>query len=256
MGTTACSASTRRGTTPHELSVYKSAHYSALPAAIQGTASNEDLLERFPRGGLLLLGDIHDDRELHVIQAQILQKLIHHRKEIVLHVEFLGLEDAEALDLFLSGQIDLEELRLRVQERWPGSWMEFQGFDWRFYRRLLQTAREHAIDVRPLEQIPRLELRLRDQGMATEITEAMQDRPEALHIVLVGHTHLLGAGHLASFLGHQQKIILLPRGSSSLTNRLGVFASNHSAAWHAPYLVLDEELWLLNPLPLRPLGLD
>ncbi len=252
----ACSTSGKRGTTPEELQAYKSQHYEALPREIRGTATDEELWRRLSKGSLLLIGDIHDDRALHVLHAQVLKQLILRFKRIILHVEFLGQEDEDVLQEFLAGEIDLDEMRQIVQERWPGSWMEFQGFDAGFYRNLLSSARDHGVEVQALEPIPRLALQNRDRAMARRISTALEQSPEALHIVIIGHTHLLGTGHLLALLAPDKVLVLLPRGGEFLTHRLGAFASTHSAAWHAPYLVLDDDLWLLNPLPLRSLSKD
>jgi len=238
------------------LETYKSHHYAALPKTIQGVATNEDMLQRLSKGGLLLLGDIHDDKSLHLLHAQVIQQLIHSKQKLYLHLEFIGTEDEPGVASYLSGAMDLDELRLQIQERWAGSWMEFQGFDSVFYRRVLMTAKDREIQVRALEPIPRLDLEKRDRFMAQGITKALADYPDHLHIVIIGHTHLLGDGHLISLLNGVDRLAILPRGGRTLTHRLGAFASLHSAAWHAPYLVLDEELWLLNPLPLRSFGAD
>ena len=238
------------------METYKSQHYAAVPSAIQGVATNQDMLQRLGAGSLLLLGDIHDDKALHTLQAQVLQHWIQSKQKLCLHLEFIGKEDERTLESYLAGRITLDELRLAIQERWPGSWMEFQGFDADYYRRLLVTAKSEGIRVRALEPIPRLALEDRDRHMADGIDEALEAYPDHLHIVLIGHTHLLGQGHLISLLDSDERLVILPRGRLSLTHRLGAFASQHSAAWHAPYLVLDDELWLLNPLPLRSFGED
>jgi hypothetical protein len=53
-----------------------------------------------------------------------------------------------------------------------------------------------------MEPIPRLPLWKRDRRMAKSLVEFRKAHPLSIIGVLVGHTHLLGKGHLADLLGN------------------------------------------------------
>ena|GEM_PF-4478443 len=189
---------------------YKAVHYAAIPRGAR-PSTWKALQRSVLASGLLLAGDIHDDRALHEGLLDLCDRLAGLLRPLVLHVEFLGVEDEAACRSFLEGRRTLSELRSLIEARWPGSWLEGRGFDGSFYLDLMRFARERGIPVRALEPIPRLPLHLRDEGMARRLRRARQEFPGSLHIAIVGHSHLLGAGHLARRLEDLAPSILLPR---------------------------------------------
>lgn len=113
-------------------------------------------------------------------------------------------------------------LRRRLKARWPGSWLETGPFDASFYRRLLAYCRHAKIPVYALERTPRPPLARRDRRIAARIAELVRQRRDALLVVLVGHGHLLGRGHLSDRLqglGFRPPLALLPRCRPGTTSR-------------------------------------
>ena len=70
-----------------------------------------------------------------------------------------------------------------------------------FFQSLLSYAKEHELDAFPLEPAPRLALEHRDTVIANNIHRALRLYPDRLIIVVVGHAHLLGEGHLIGKVG-------------------------------------------------------
>ncbi|MCB9891318.1 MAG: ChaN family lipoprotein [Planctomycetes bacterium] len=221
---TACTARPSQSVTPaRELERYKAEHYAAVPTIPRKLVSLESLEDDLGAGGLLLIGDVHDDARLHARVAKLLERLStfarRTNREFRLFVEFVGTEDEELLEGWLAGRTEFQSLRAALRDRWHESWLEDgTRIDATFYRGLLRFAREHAMSVRPLEPIPRLPLELRDLAMATTILAARNEGGRNLDVVLVGHAHLLGDGHLIDALGvtGDSASVILPDFDASL----------------------------------------
>lgn len=211
-----CTAKTDKTSRPQrsELRAYKRAHYAAVPQE-RGQARDWAYVEaRAARQGLVLVGDLHDDAELHGRILELVERCQRAAtlagKEMRLWVEFLGKEDEGLAREYVAGRSSLSELRARLRDRMQPSWLEARELDARFYRRLLERARALSIDVRALEAIPRPPLAWRDAAMAARL-DAARER-SSFDFVLVGHAHLLGRGHLADALTArgQSAMIVLP----------------------------------------------
>ncbi|MCA8970242.1 MAG: ChaN family lipoprotein [Planctomycetes bacterium] len=204
---TACTTRpSQTGTPARDLERYKAEHYAAVPTIPRKLVSLESLEADLGAGGLLLIGDVHDDAGLHARVTTLLERLTifarRTNRACRLFVEFVGTEDEQLLEDWLAGRTELQSLRASLRDRWSESWLEGgTRIDAAFYRGLLRFARDHALAVRPLEPIPRLPLELRDLAMATTILAARNEGVRTLDIVLVGHAHLLGDGHLVDALG-------------------------------------------------------
>lgn len=209
-----------RGTqsaTRRQLESYKAEHYAAVPQRAGAPWSWADFETEATRRGFVLVGDVHDDARLH---ARVLQLVYRCRRVAAragvamrLFVEFVGVRDRETLERFLDGGLALTQLAAGIRDRWPSSWLDSRDLDRYFYRSLLETCRELDIRVEPLESIPRLPLERRDAAMARRIREVRDTDPSAsLDVVLVGHAHLLGEGHLVDRLGEDARrgLLVLP----------------------------------------------
>lgn len=194
-----------------ELARYKAEHYAAVPQREGETRSWYEFEDELLSRRVVLVGDVHDDASLH---ARILELLDRARRVASraglrprLFVEFIGTEDETQLADFLAGKLSLEEFRRAVERRWPNSWLGDRSLDDDFYRRALIWARTASAEVVPLEAIPRLPLEYRDAAIARRL---MSRRDEGcLDIVLIGHAHLLGEGHLVDALGPAGERFLL-----------------------------------------------
>ncbi len=196
-----------------DLTRYKQQHYAAIPRSLAGTADWQDFRRRIARLRLLALGDVHSDRRLHRRLLRILRAALRARPRAVLLVEFLGWQDQPGVDAFLHHRRHLADLRRSIQSRWPESWLEQHRFDGRFYRDVLETARGSGATVHGIEPIPRRPLIERDALIAQTVADAISDNPGSLVVLLVGHTHLLGNGHVLARLPRHsiRTLLVLPR---------------------------------------------
>ncbi len=230
---------------------YKAEHYEAIPQQPSGVAGAAELSRRLGSTRVLVFGDEHTDRRLHRRLHNWLQRLAHGNAHVTLLAEFLGSDDRPTISDYMEGRIDLVELRRRVRARWPASWMELQHFDGGFYRGLLALARTSRCAVVPLEPVPRLSLKARDAAMAHSIQQAAERRPSSLVIVVVGHAHLLGQGHLLDRLQQRgiDALAVLPRAPEAMRG----LATLDPAA---PFLVLGPRLWAFRPNDVAAAGSD
>jgi hypothetical protein len=181
---------------PGTLQNYKEEHYRALGKTFSGTMDWQGLLEDVKSSRVLYLGDHHRNRELHASYMELLRGLLDAGIRPILGVEAIATQDDQILQDYLDGRIDMDTLRRRIRRRWSGSWLDDRSLDTDFFRGLLVLAREEKLPVFPIEPAPRGTLAARDVIIAESILAASEANPESLIVVVVGHVHLLGPGHL------------------------------------------------------------
>ncbi len=179
-----------------KLQDYKEEHYLSLGKTITGTVDWSGFLEEARSSRVLYLGDHHRNRELHAAYMDLLRGLLEAGIKPVLGLEAIATQDNELLQDYLSGAIDMRRLRQGIRRRWPGSWLDNKSLDTEFFQGLLLLAKEEELPVFPIEPAPRGELDARDVIIAENILRANEAYPESLIVVVVGHVHLLGPGHL------------------------------------------------------------
>jgi hypothetical protein len=184
---------------PAELRAYKEAHYRALGTRLEPAGPRAALLDAIAGADLLYLGDQHLDPALHVEQRLILAGLEGQGRRLRLGLEAIGIEDETLVHSYLRGDFGLEELCARIRRRWPESWLDSAEVDAAHYRALLEFARRTGTEVFALEPAPRLPLAERDASIADRIRAGLA--ADRLTVVVVGHTHLLGGGHLVERVG-------------------------------------------------------
>lgn len=161
----------------------------------------EELRRRILAAGVLWLGDHHRHSRLHALQLGILAELVRDGAELALGLEAVGLQDQDAVREYLAGRLDMRALRATLRRRWPGSWLDDPDLDPWFFRSLLSFAREHRCPVFALEPTPRLTLPRRDLIMARAVADARRKHPDRVVVVVVGQTHLCGAGEVVARSG-------------------------------------------------------
>ncbi len=236
---------------PPVLRAYKESFYRALGYRWVDHADRDTLLAHAMAARVLFIGDQHDDPAWHAEIEQMLDGLHRRGVRVVLGLEAIGSQDNRHVRGFAAGKFDLGELRMRMRQRWPESWLDNPEVDTGFFRRLLTTARERGQPLFPLEPTPRLPLEQRDAVIAASIRRAAARWPDALIVVVVGQAHLLGDGGLLQRTGLPAELVV---GRMSTTLRR---ALQHYAAPRGPaFLRTDTGAWVrwrpLNGVIPRP----
>ena len=181
---------------PVDLRAYHDGFYAELGTRFVQTAPPDVLTRKLAMGAALFLGDYHTDRALHHSHLELLRSLATSGVRGVLLIEAIGSQDQEHVDGFLSGTIQIEDLRARIKDRWEDSWLDNEEVDFDYFRALLILAREVRWPILALEETPRRPLPDRDEQMARSLAEAAATHPDLTPIVIVGQSHLLGSGRL------------------------------------------------------------
>ena len=186
---------------PKYLAAYIDAHYQDLGQQFVTPMTRTQFRERLRETRVLFLGDHHRDPGLHARILTLIEWLSQQGLRPMLGIEAVGIQDNTVLQEYLTGDLDLRQLRHRIKARWQDSWLDNPDVDQGFYRDLLRTARAHKTPVFTLEPTPRHQLATRDTMIASNIRRALQLHPDNLIVVIVGHAHLLGQGHLVGRVG-------------------------------------------------------
>ncbi len=99
------------------------------------TISYPELVKRLSSSDIVFLGEIHDNPDHHLIQIQILQSLSEKWGKLTLAVEFLPSTKQLCLNRYMKGTTSEEQFLKEVN--WARTW----GFDYHFYRPLLDYQR-------------------------------------------------------------------------------------------------------------------
>ena len=162
--------------------------FRSYKAAVSLAAIEEASL----RADVVFVGDYHALPSCQVFAADLLRRLARDPRPVVLFLEMVFARHQKALDEFLAGRMDEEELRRRIH--YDRDW----GYPWEGYGRLLSAARECGVAVVAADAPPRSGLRLirrRDRHAARKIREKMVGDPRPRALVLFGESHM-AAHHL------------------------------------------------------------
>ncbi|MCF8106008.1 MAG: ChaN family lipoprotein [Desulfohalobiaceae bacterium] len=97
-----------------------------------------DLINRLQAKDLVFIGEVHDHAEHHLIQVQILQRLLNDRPRSAVGIEFLPHTAQPAVDRYLDREIT--ESAFLEQAGWKDNW----GFPFHLYRPIFHLIREQG----------------------------------------------------------------------------------------------------------------
>jgi uncharacterized iron-regulated protein len=103
--------------------------------------SFEELIEQISSKDLIFVGEAHDNPDHHLIQVQILQAVAARSPSLTMAVESFQKHQQPKVDRYLQGESTEKEFLEAVD--WKKTW----GYDYRFYRPLMQLARERKYRV-------------------------------------------------------------------------------------------------------------
>ncbi|MFP4658376.1 MAG: ChaN family lipoprotein, partial [Desulfonatronovibrionaceae bacterium] len=101
--------------------------------------------EKLPRklkgSGYILFGEGHTNKCDHQVQAKLVRIMAESGKRFCIGLEMVTANMQPVLDRFNSGDLDLADLQGRLD--WANNW----GYDYGFYSRIFELAREHDLPV-------------------------------------------------------------------------------------------------------------
>lgn len=165
--------------------------------AFRARISSEGLIEACARADVVFVGDYHALPSCQTFAAELVESLAGQERPLVLFLEMIFARHQRALDQFLAGRVDEEELRRSIH--YDRDW----GYPWAGYGRLLRAARDRGVAVVAADAPPRSGLRMirrRDRHAAAKIRERLVSQPEARAMVLFGESHM-ARGHLPREVG-------------------------------------------------------
>jgi uncharacterized iron-regulated protein len=101
----------------------------------------EDLIAHISSKDLIFVGEAHDNPDHHLIQIQILQAVASRSASLTIGMEFFQKPQQPIVDRYVQGESTEKEFLEAVE--WKKNW----GFDYHFYRPLMQFARERKYRV-------------------------------------------------------------------------------------------------------------
>ncbi len=124
-------------------------------------ADAETLVSELARADVIYLGEIHDDREAHNAQLDIIQLLFQQDLDLAIGMEMFQRPFQSVLDDYIAGDLSDEALRRDTEydERW--------GFEWEFYTPILRFAQQHQLPVIALNTPQEVTQTVAAEGLAT-----------------------------------------------------------------------------------------
>ncbi len=96
----------------------------------------DGLIKELSSKRLVFVGETHDNCEHHLLQVQILQALMSREPGMDMAMEFFQVDQQQAIDRYFDAQTD--ESQFLEEGHWSKTW----GFPYRFYRSLIQAAKD------------------------------------------------------------------------------------------------------------------
>lgn len=149
--------------------------------------SGADLFDVSARADIVFVGDYHALPSCQTFATDLLESLSQQDRPLMLFIEMIFARHQRALDQFIMGRIDEENLRRTIH--YDRDW----GYPWAGYGRLLRAARERGVPVVASDAPPRSGLRMirrRDRHAAAKIRQRLMAEPGARAMVLFGESHM------------------------------------------------------------------
>ena len=113
--------------------------------AADKTIEWRQLVTRLALARIVVLGESHDNYHHHLQQARLIEELVQAGKKVVIGMEFFNVEQQPLLDRWSKGELNESKLLA------ASNWFNQVGFNYRYYRPILETARRHHLPLAGLE---------------------------------------------------------------------------------------------------------
>jgi len=122
--------------------------------------SFDDMMAVVSGARLVYVGETHDNLQAHEVQLQVIRDLDRRFPgRVAIGMEMFRQPQQPTLDRWTRGELD--ELQFLQATQWPKTW----GLDFRYYRGILDFARERKLDVIALNPPEELQAAVRKHGL-------------------------------------------------------------------------------------------
>lgn len=110
-------------------------------AAVGKSLDFAEIMDKVSFSRVIYVGETHVDQADHLLQYRVLKALHEKHGELAIGMEMFNRSSQPALDSYIAGEID--ERQFLKDSNYFKNW----GYDYRFYRDILQFARRHSLPV-------------------------------------------------------------------------------------------------------------
>lgn len=110
-------------------------------AAVEKSLEFDDVMDRIADSRAVYVGETHVNQADHLLQFRVLQAIHQRYPEVAVGMEMFNRSSQAALDAYVKGDID--ERQFLKDAQYFKNW----GYDYRYYRDILQYARQHRLPV-------------------------------------------------------------------------------------------------------------
>jgi uncharacterized iron-regulated protein len=110
-------------------------------AAVEKSLAFDDIMDSVADSRVVYVGETHVNQADHLLQFRVLQAIHQGHPEVAVGMEMFNRSSQAALDAYIQGDID--ERQFLKDAQYFKNW----GYDYRYYRDILQYARQHKLPV-------------------------------------------------------------------------------------------------------------
>ena len=146
--------------------------------------SEEELLADLERGRVVYIGEEHDQAADHAVEYRIVRALYARHPSVAVGMEMFQYPYQPVLDDWTAGRLDETNLRRRTE--WDARW----GFDFAFYRPILEWTRSQGVPVIALNAPTEVTRTVASEGLEG-LSEAQRSRLPPLDLEVEAHRDLV-----------------------------------------------------------------
>jgi len=121
---------------------------------------------------VVFVGEFHDQRDHHLLQLQVIKELHRQGKDLAIGLEMFDLEKQPILDVWVSGDMPLQEFVGRYQQGWSINWAEYDS--------IMLFARNNRIPLVALDAPPDIVRHVTHNGSAMLGPSLLRRLPEGV----------------------------------------------------------------------------
>ncbi|OKY74683.1 MAG: hypothetical protein BM485_12655 [Desulfobulbaceae bacterium DB1] len=155
-------------------------------AAVEKSLGFDEIMDRIARSRVVYVGETHVNQADHLLQYRVLQALHERNPNLAVGMEMFNRGVQQAIDAYVAGEID--ERRFLKDARYFKNW----GYDYRFYRDILQFARANKLPVVALNlDKDVVSATFKEEGIAGLSEEIRKTLPQERDLAMAGYRERL-----------------------------------------------------------------